>query len=216
VLWLAFIGAAVGAIVTYGVASVGRGGPTPIKLAIVGAAVTALCFALTTMLALRDLDALNVLRFWSVGSLTSSHVGALRQAGGFILVGAVMALACGRAMNALALGEDVARSQGQRVGVTRLFAAVAIVLLAGGATAVAGPIIFLGLVIPHIARSIVGPDYRWVLAYSLLLAPILLLGADVVGRKLAEPAEVPVGIVMVMIGCPFFVALVRRRRLAEL
>jgi iron complex transport system permease protein len=127
-----------------------------------------------------------------------------------------MALACGRAMNALALGEDVARSQGQRVGVTRLFAAVAIVLLAGGATAVAGPIIFLGLVIPHIARSIVGPDYRWVLAYSLLLAPILLLGADVVGRKLAEPAEVPVGIVMVMIGCPFFVALVRRRRLAEL
>ena len=113
-------------------------------------------------------------------------------------------------------GEDVATSFGQNVNTARLIAAGAVVLLCGTATAMAGPIIFIGLVIPHIARMITGPDHRWLLPYAMLLAPLLLLVADVIGRVIARPGEVQVGIVTAIIGAPVFVALARRQRLAEL
>lgn len=215
-LWFAFAGAAIGAVLTYGIASLGRGGPTPIKLAITGTAVTALLFALTTLIALRDLDTLSALRFWGVGSLTGPNADALARAFPFVLGGALLALGSGRVLNALSLGEDVARSLGQRIGVARAVAALAIIMLAGGATALAGPVVFLGLVIPHVARALTGSDYRWILPYSMLLGPILILGADILGRLIARPAEVQVGILMALIGGPFFVGLVRRRELAEL
>ena len=128
----------------------------------------------------------------------------------------VLAVACARPLNALALGEDVATSLGQRVGRTRALAVVTVVLLAGAATAACGPIAFVGLTIPHIARGICGPDHRWILPWSAVLGPVLLLGADVVGRAVARPGELQVGIVTALIGAPFFVALVRRRKLAEL
>jgi iron complex transport system permease protein len=134
----------------------------------------------------------------------------------FIAVGSVLALATGRTLNALALGDDVARSLGQRVGWSRAFGAWSIVLLVGAATAAAGPIGFVGLAVPHVARAITGPDYRWVLPYSAVLAPILLLGSDVVGRIVIRPSELQVGVVTALVGAPFFIVLVRRRKLAEL
>jgi iron complex transport system permease protein len=127
-----------------------------------------------------------------------------------------MALASGRLLNALALGDDVARSLGQRIGLARAFSAASVVLLVGAATAAAGPIAFVGLAIPHVARAITGPDYRWVLPYSAVLAPVLLLGSDIIGRVVARPAEIQVGIITALIGAPFFIVLVRRRKLAEL
>jgi iron complex transport system permease protein len=215
-IWFAFAGAAIGSVVVYGVASLGREGPTPVKLAIAGAAVTALFTSLTTLILLRDIDTLDALRFWLVGSLAGRGTTVVSQAWPFVVVGVLMALASGRVLNALSLGEDVARSLGQRIGRARSFAAGAIVLLAGAATAIAGPIVFVGLVIPHVVRAITGPDYRWILPYCAALGPVLLIGADVLGRIVARPGEVQVGIITALVGGPFFVALVRKRKLAEL
>ena len=134
----------------------------------------------------------------------------------FIIVGLLMAIASGRSLNGLALGDDVARGLGQRIGVSRVIGAVAIVLLCGAATAAAGPIAFVGLAIPHVARAITGPDYRWIIPYSIVLAPVLLLGADIIGRVIARPGEVQVGIITAVIGAPVFISLVRRRKMAEL
>ena len=121
-----------------------------------------------------------------------------------------------RALNTLALGDDVARGLGQRVAVLRVLAALAVVLLCGAATAAAGPIAFVGLTVPTSPRAICGPDYRWILPWSMVLAPTLLLGADVVGRVVARPGEIQVGVVTAVIGAPFFIALVRRRKLVGL
>jgi iron complex transport system permease protein len=128
----------------------------------------------------------------------------------------VLALASGRALNGLALGEDVARSLGQRVGWVRAVAGVSVILLCGSSTAVAGPIAFVGLTVPHLARAITGPDHRWLLPYSMIAGAILLLSADVVGRVVARPGELEVGIVTAFLGAPVFIAFVRRRKIAEL
>ena len=215
-IWFAFAGAALGVVVVYGIASFGRDGPTPIKLALAGAAVTALFTSVTTLLVLRDLDTLNALRFWLVGSIAERGDDVVAQMWPFILVGVVLALACGRLLNALALGEDVARSLGQRVGMVRLVCGVAVVLLAGGGVAAAGPIFFVGLTVPHVARGLVGNDYRWIVPYSVVLGAILLIASDVLGRVIARPSELQVGVVTAALGAPFFITLVRRRRLAEL
>ena len=134
----------------------------------------------------------------------------------FILAGVVLALACGRLLNALALGEDVARSLGQRVARARALIAACVVVLAGTATAAAGPIVFVGLVVPHVARALAGPDYRWILPFSAVLAPIMLLSADIAGRVVAPPREIGVSVVTVLVGGPLFIALVRRRKPMEL
>jgi iron complex transport system permease protein len=215
-IWFAFAGAAIGGVVVYGVASLGREGPTPVKLALAGAAVTALLTSLTTMIVLLDLETLNALRFWVVGSLARTGGTVVSQVWPFIAVGVAIALASGRVLNALSLGDDVARSLGQKVGRARATTTLAVVLLVGAATAAAGPIIFVGLVIPHVARAITGPDYRWILPYSAVLGPILLLGSDIIGRVVVRPEELQVAIVMSLVGAPFFIALVRRRKLAEL
>jgi iron complex transport system permease protein len=128
----------------------------------------------------------------------------------------VVAFASARSLNNLALGDDVARSLGQRVALSRAGSMLAVTLLCGAATAACGPIAFIGLTIPHAARAICGPDYRWILPWSLVLAPVLLLGSDVVGRLVTRPGELQVGLVTALIGAPAFVLLVRRRRLAEL
>jgi iron complex transport system permease protein len=215
-VWFAFVGAAVASVLVYAVGSLGREGATPVKLALAGAAITAFLGSITTAILLFDVATLDQYRFWAVGSLAGRDGRIATQVAPFIAVGAVMALSSGRSLNSLALGDDVARSLGQRIGLARLFSAAAIVLLVGGATAAAGPIAFVGLTVPHVARAITGPDYRWVLPYSMVLAPILLLTADVTGRMVARPAEVQVGIITALIGAPFFIALVRRRKLAEL
>ena len=214
-VWFAFVGAAVTSVGVYALGSLGRDGATPVKLALAGAAVTAFLTSMTTAVLLVDTATLDQYRFWAVGSLAGRDLDVVAQVGPFVLVGTVMALLAGRSLNALALGDDVARSLGQKVGISRVYSATAVVLLVGAATAVAGPIGFVGLTVPHVARAITGPDYRWVLAWSAVLAPILLLVADCVGRVVARPGEVQVGIVTALIGAPVFIALVRRRTLAQ-
>jgi iron complex transport system permease protein len=215
-VWLAFAGAAAASVVVYMLGSLGREGATPVKLALAGAALTAMLGSLTTALLIGDVDTFDQFRFWAVGSLAGRGSDIARQVAPFILIGIVLALVSGRVLNAMSLGDDVARSLGQRVGLARLFTAVTVVLLCGAATAAAGPIGFVGLTIPHVARLITGPDYRWILPYSMVMAPILLLGSDVIGRVVAQPGELQVGIVTAVIGAPFFIALVRRRKLADL
>lgn len=215
-VWFAFVGAAAASVLVYGLGSMGREGATPIKLALAGAAVSALLVALTTAVLLTDIATLDQYRFWVVGSLAGRDLTIFRQVAPFLVVGTLAALALARAMNTISLGEDVARSLGQRVALARGASAGVIVLLVGGAVAAAGPIGFVGLTVPHVARALTGPDYRWVLPYSAVLAPILLLGADVIGRIVARPSEVQVGVVTALVGAPFFIALVRRRKLAEL
>jgi iron complex transport system permease protein len=165
---------------------------------------------------LRDPEALNRYRYWAAGSLTGAGPDALLTVAPFLLAGAVLAAATGPALNSLALGDDVAVGLGRRVGAVRLRGVLAVTLLAGTAVAVAGPIVFIGLVVPHVARLLVGSDHRRLLPAAALLGPCLLLFADVLGRVVARPEEVQAGIVVAFVGGPFFIALVRRRRLAEL
>ena len=214
-VWFAFIGAALATVLVYLVGS-GRGGATPLSLTLAGAAVTAMLTAVITLVLLTDLDTLSQFRFWQVGSLTGRDLATVATVAPFIAVGAVLALVLGPRLNVLALGDDLATGLGQSVTVTRIAAGIAVVLLCGGATAIAGPIAFVGLVVPHIARRVVGPDYRWILAYSLLLGPILLLVADIVGRIVVRPAELEAGMLVAAIGAPVLVALVRRSRVSAL
>jgi iron complex transport system permease protein len=213
-IWFAFAGAAVASALVYLLGSLGREGATPVKLALAGAALSYLLRGLTQGILLFDVQTLDQFRFWIVGSLAGRDSEIAAQAAPFLVAGAVLALLSARALNTLSLGDDVARSLGQRVHVARGVSAVAIVVLCGAATAAAGPIAFVGLTVPHVARAICGPDYRWILPWSLVLAPTLLLGADVIGRLIARPGELQVGIVTAFLGAPFFVALVRRRKTA--
>lgn len=214
-VWFAMAGAAVTSVAVYALGALGRDGATPVKLALAGAAVTAFLYSITSSILLLDVATLDQYRFWAVGSVAGRDMTVAAQVAPFLLLGTAMALCAGRSLNAMALGDDVARSLGAGVGASRVFSAVAVVLLVGGATAAAGPIGFVGLTVPHVARAIVGPDYRWVLAASAVLAPSLLLAADVLGRVAARPGEVQVGILTAVIGAPVFIALVRRRTLAQ-
>jgi iron complex transport system permease protein len=215
-VWFAFAGAALAAGLVYAVSAVGREGATPVKLALAGAAVSAALGSLITAVMLTSRVSLDQLRFWQVGSLAGRGFDVLWQVLSTLAVGAILALALGRLLNGLALGDDVARGLGQRVGLARALSAVAIVLLCGSATAAVGPIAFVGLVIPHVARWVVGADYRRILAYSAVIAPALLIACDVIGRVVAPPGELQVGIVMAFVGAPLFIALVRRRKLVGL
>jgi iron complex transport system permease protein len=215
-VWFAFAGAAVAAAAVYVLGSVGRGGATPIKLAVAGAALFALFRSLTAGVMLFDPQTLEQFRVWMVGSLAGRDTGVLVPVLPFLAAGALIALGSGRALDGLAMGPDVATALGQQVQRTRLRAAAAVVLLCGGATAAAGPVAFVGLTVPHVARGVTGADHRWLLPYSALMGAVLLVGADVIGRVVARPAELPVGIVTAFIGAPVFIAFVRRRRIAEL
>jgi iron complex transport system permease protein len=215
-LGAAFVGAAVASAVVYVLGSAGRGGATPVKLALAGVAITALLTSLTSGLTLVYPEALNRYRFWAAGSLAGQDTGVVVRALPFLLVGIVLALAMAGALNSMSLGDDVAVALGRRVRLVRMQGVVAITLLTGVAVAVVGPIVFLGLVVPHVARAITGPDQRWLMPFTMVLAPVLLLAADIVGRVIARPGETEVGIVVAFVGAPFFIALVRRRRLAEL
>lgn len=215
-VWLAFVGAGIAAVAVYLIASMGREGATPVKLALAGAAVTAALGSITSAILITSVQTLDQIRFWQVGALTGRTMDILAQVSPFLLAGIVLALTTGRILDGLAMGDDVARGLGQRVQLNRAFAGLAAVILAGAAVAAAGPIGFVGLTIPHVARAMTGPNYRWILPYSMLLGPILLLGADIIGRVIVPPGELQVGIVTAAIGAPFFIAFVRRRKLAEL
>lgn len=215
-VWLAFLGAGAATGLVYTIAAIGREGATPVKLVLAGAAVTAAFHSVTSAVLLTSVETLDQVRFWQVGALTGRTTDILMGVLPFFLGGIVLALATGRILDGLSLGDDVARGLGQRVALSRGIAGLAAVVLAGAATAAAGPIGFVGLTVPHVARALTGPSYRWILPYSLVIAPTFLLGADIVGRIAAPPGELQVGIVTAAIGAPFFIALVRKRKLAEL
>lgn len=215
-IWLSFLGAGAATVLVYGVASFGREGATPVKLALAGAAVTAGLMSITTGIIMTNVDALNELRFWQVGSLAGRYMPIFWQTLPFIALGSAVALASGRALNGLALGEETARALGQHVRRTRILLFATVAVLCGAATAACGPIVFLGLVVPHIARMLCGPDYRWILPYSMLLTPSVFLLADIVGRVAVSPGELQVGVVLGVLGAPAFVFLVRYRNLTEL
>lgn len=207
-IWFAFGGAALAATLVYAVAS-GRTGPSPLSLTLAGAATTAVLTSFITLILLRDLDTLAQYRFWSVGSLVGRDVSTVATLAPFLVVGAATALLLGRSLNSLALGDDVARGLGQRVGLTRIVAGVAIIFLCGSATSLAGPLVFVGLVVPHIVRRFVGADYRWILLWSMPLGAALLVIADTIGRLISPPSEIEAGIVVALIGAPVLIALVR-------
>ncbi|WCI07961.1 iron chelate uptake ABC transporter family permease subunit [Arthrobacter sp. OVS8] len=215
-IWFAFLGAAAAAVLVYLVASLGRDGATPVKLALAGAALSAGLFSLMNVILVSSRDTLDRFRFWQVGGIAGRDWSVILPALPFLLLGAAIVLATGRILNNLALGDDIARGLGQRVGLVRGVTALGIVLLCGSATALAGPIGFVGLIIPHAVRFLTGPDYRWILPFSLVLAPALLLAADVAGRVILLPGEVPAGIMTALIGAPVFVWLVRRGKGAGL
>lgn len=209
-LWFAFAGAALAAVVVYGAASLGPEGVTPVKLALVGAAVTATSTSVITVVLLADTQALDDYRFWQVGSLANRPLDVLTAVAPFVVVGLVLALAAGRVLDALALGDDVARGLGQDVVRGRLLVVLAVVLLCGSAVSMVGPIAFVGLAVPHLARAVVGLDHRRIVAVSALLGPVLLLGADVVGRLVVRPGELEAGLVVALVGAPVLLLVVRR------
>ncbi|WP_239537377.1 FecCD family ABC transporter permease [Arthrobacter roseus] len=215
-IWFAFAGAAVAAVVVYAIASLGREGATPVKLALAGAALSAGLVSLMSALLVSSQETLDRFRFWQVGTVAGRDVEAISAVIPFLLVGGILTLFTGRMLNGLSMGDDIARGLGQNVPLARGVAALGVVVLCGAAVALAGPIAFVGLVIPHMARLIAGPDYRWILPFSMVLAPMLLLGADVVGRLILPPGEVQVGVMTAIIGAPVFIWLVRRRKMVAL
>lgn len=213
-VWFAFCGAAaVGALVWF---LGGSRGATPVRLALAGTAISAALYGYVQAVMIMDDAALGRMRFWTVGSLSSATDSTITQVLPFFAVGTVLALALARPLNAMAMGDDTAKALGAHLNRTRALSMLAATVLCGAATAACGPIVFVGLMVPHVVRSFTGPDMRWIMPYATILSPVLLLGADVVGRVVVRPSELQVGIVTALIGGPVFIFLVRRRRTAQL
>jgi iron complex transport system permease protein len=213
-VWFAFAGAAaVGALVWF---LGGSRGATPVRLALAGTAISAALYGYLQAVMITDEAALGTMRFWTVGSLSSANDETITQVLPFLLAGSVLALLLARPLNAMEMGDDTARALGANLNRTRALSMLAATVLCGAATAACGPILFVGLMVPHVVRSFTGPDLRWILPYATILSPVLLLGADVLGRIAARPAELQVGIVTAILGGPVFIYLVRRRRTAQL
>uniref|UniRef100_A0AAU2W356 Iron chelate uptake ABC transporter family permease subunit n=1 Tax=Streptomyces sp. NBC_00008 TaxID=2903610 RepID=A0AAU2W356_9ACTN len=213
-VWFAFAGAAIVSVAVYLLG--GSRSATPVRLALAGTAVTAALYGYVNAVQLLDSAALDRLRFWTVGSLASANTETVGKVWPFIAIGVLLTLLIARPLNALEMGDDTARALGAHLTRTRVLAMLAVTLLCGAATAACGPIVFIGLMIPHLVRTITGPDMRWILPYAAVLSPVLLLGADVVGRIVARPSELQVGIVTALIGGPVFIHLVRRKRMSQL
>ncbi|WP_338697775.1 iron ABC transporter permease [Streptomyces sp. Q6] len=210
-VWFAFAGAGIASVAVYAIASSGRGGATPVKLALGGAAINALLVSVTTAVLTTKASALDEFRFWQVGSLSGRDSELVGQIWPFLLVGVVLVYAVARGLDALALGEDVAKGLGQRVATVRIVGGLGATVLTGVGVAAAGPIAFIGLAVPHIARALVGSDHRWLLPMAALTGPVMLLVSDTVGRVIFPPSEVPAGVMTALIGVPFLVTLVRRK-----
>lgn len=213
-VWFAFFGAAaVGALVWF---LGGSRGATPVRLALAGTAISAALYGYLQAVMITDEAALGKMRFWTVGSLSSASESTILQVLPFLVVGTVLALALARPLNAMEMGDDTAKALGANLNRTRALSMLAATVLCGAATAACGPIVFVGLMVPHVVRSFTGPDLRWIMPYATVLSPVLLLGADVIGRIVARPSELQVGIVTAILGGPVFIFLVRRRRTAQL
>jgi iron complex transport system permease protein len=216
VIWVAILGAGIAAVFVYAVGSLGRGGATPLKLALAGTATTAALTSLITAVILPRADVSDRFQDWQIGGVGGGSWENLRLMGPFLLAGFVICLLSARPLNSLALGDELATGLGERVAVARGIAAFGAVVLCGAATAVTGPIMFIGLIVPHVCRLLIGLDHRWILPFAALLGASLLTVSDVVGRVVDRPQEVEVGIITALIGAPFFIYIVRRQKVREL
>ncbi|MBW0282966.1 ABC transporter permease [Rhodococcus sp. FH8] len=215
-IWFAFLGAVIATAIVYTLGSIGRGGATPIRLTLAGVAIGSVLGGISSGITLLNPTAFDQMRQWNAGSLSGRSLEIVLAVAPFILIGLFLALALARQLNAVALGDDLARSLGANITRTRILGVIAVTLLCGAATAAAGPIGFVGLMVPHVARWFVGPDQRWILPYTLVCSPILLLFSDVVGRIVLRPGELQVGIVTAFIGAPVLIMLVRRSKVSGL
>lgn len=215
-VWFGMGGAAAVSLAVHRLAGAGGGGASPVRLALAGAAVSALLFALVRLVLLVDGAALDRFRFWSIGSLAGSEAAVLLDLWPFLLAGTGAALLGGTALNALALGEDTARGLGIRTGQARLLAILSVALLTGASVAAVGPLGFIGLVAPHVARACCGPDQRWTMLYAGLIGAAFLVSCDVAGRWLIRPAEIEAGVLAAAVGGIGFILLVRTIRMAPL
>ncbi|GAA3015622.1 FecCD family ABC transporter permease [Streptosporangium longisporum] len=209
-VWFAFAGVAVALVAVYALGSMGRGGATPLRLTLAGVALGAVLEGLSGGIRLVRPRAFDSLRFWDVGTLGGRDLDVAWAVTPFVGAGLLLALVVARSLNAVAMGDDLARALGARIVITRTLAMVAVMLLAGASTAAVGPIGFVGLMVPHAARRLVGTDQRWILALSLVCGPALLLVADVVGRLVIRPAELQAGIVTAFVGAPVLIWMARR------
>lgn len=216
VIALAIVGAAGASVFVYAIGSLGRGGATPLKLALAGAASTAAFMSLISAILLPRVDVMTTFRFWQIGGVGGATWDRIAVTAPVLAVGAIIVLLSARGMNSLALGDDLAAGLGENVGRTRLVSALGAVVLCGAATAIAGPIAFVGLVVPHLCRLLIGTDHRWLLPISAVTGSALLVAADVVGRVVARPTEIEVSIVTAILGAPLFIAIVRRQKVREL
>lgn len=213
-VWVALPGAFAAVSVVYLIGS-GSGRSSPIRLVLAGVVVTAVLSAWVSAITLSLPGVFNAYRFWAVGSLAGRNPQIVLDVLPFVVVGLVLALSLSGALNALALGDDLAQTLGVKVGRTRLLGALAATLLCAAATAAVGPIGFVGLAVPHMVRSLTGTDHRWLLPYSLLAGPVLLLGADILGRVIVSPAELMAGIITAFVGAPILLIAVRRLKVPE-
>ncbi|WP_438753887.1 FecCD family ABC transporter permease [Pararhizobium sp. O133] len=215
-IWTAILGASCAAIFVYAIGSMGRGGATPLKLALAGAATSVAFSSLVIAIVLPRGDIAGGIQSWQIGGVGGATYQRILPVLPFLAVGFAVSLLSARKLNSLALGDDLAAGLGENVAVARAVASLGAILLCGAITAVCGPIGFLGLVVPHICRLLIGVDHRWLLPFSALGGACLLLAADVLGRIVARPAEIDVGIVTALVGAPFFIWIVRRQRVRDL
>jgi ABC-type Fe3+-siderophore transport system permease subunit len=214
-MWFAFAGALIVTLLVLALGSTRRG-QSPVMMVLAGVCVGAVLRGAGSALELTNPDAFDAIRSWNAGSIVSRPLDLLWPTLPFFAIALLLAFAVSGPLNAMALGDELAVAQGVRLARSRILAIIALTLLAGGATAIAGPIGFVGLMVPHVARWIVGPDQRWIFAYSALLGPILLLASDILGRVVMRPGEIPVGIVTAFVGAPVLIALVRQKKASGL
>ncbi|MEQ3552974.1 iron chelate uptake ABC transporter family permease subunit [Pseudonocardia nematodicida] len=215
-VWFAFLGAALTTIIVFVIGSAGGGTASPVTLVLAGVALWAVLNGFSTFLTLIDPETFRAFRNWGLGSISRTGLEDTLLVAPFLVAGLLGAVALAGSLNSIALGDDLAASLGTRVARTRVIGVLVITLLAGGATALTGGIAFVGLMVPHVVRWFVGPDQRWIIAYSALAAPVLILVADILGRIIARPGEIEVGIITAIIGAPVLIALVRRREASGL
>jgi iron complex transport system permease protein len=215
-IWFAFLGAFVAMVLVYLIGMTGRALTTPVRMLLAGVAVGAVLEGISYTIRLRNPRAFDAMRFWDAGALDGRPLLVSAVVAPFVLIGLGLCLYVSRGLNAIALGDDLAVAMGGNVVRTRAIGLIAVTLLAGAATAGAGPIGFVGLMVPHAVRWFTGPDWRWICAYCVFLAPALLLAADVVGRVIVPPGELPAGIVTAFVGAPVLIWLVRRKNAAGL
>jgi len=215
-LWFAFLGAVLVTLAVYALGAAGRDGATPVRLVLVGVALSAVLGGIGSAITLLDPQAFDSMRFWSIGSVAGRNMEIVAAVAPFIGLGLLIALVAARSLNAVALGDDLARSLGANIPRARILTLIAVTLLAGAGTAACGPIGFVGLMVPHVVRWFSGPDQRWIIPMTMIYAPVLLLSADIAGRLILFPDELEAGIVTAFIGAPVLILLARRKKASGL